>query len=44
LSRYPCTVCGEGLPTEEALMAHVEDVHLDEKTTREKPQKKQNAI
>jgi hypothetical protein len=43
LPKYPCTVCGEGFPAEEALMAHVEAVYLDRKTSAGKPEEKQNA-
>lgn len=32
MSKYPCTVCGAGFPTEEALLAHVGDVHRSEGT------------
>ena len=27
MASYPCTKCGEGFPTEEALLAHVQVVH-----------------
>jgi hypothetical protein len=27
MQKYPCTVCGAGFPTEEALLAHQSDVH-----------------
>jgi uncharacterized OsmC-like protein len=29
---FPCTTCGEGFPTEEALMAHVEEEHKGERS------------
>ena len=31
VAKYPCTVCGAGFPTEEALLAHVGEVHRETK-------------
>ena len=31
MKKFPCTVCGAMFPTEEALLAHVGDVHREEK-------------
>ena len=35
---FPCTKCGEGFPTEEALLAHVRVVHSSDAEAREQVQ------
>ena len=35
--KYPCTVCGAGFPTEEALLAHVGDAHTRENISKGNP-------
>jgi thioredoxin 1 len=37
MPRFPCTECGEGFPTEEALLAHVGGVHSPDVEAGEHP-------